>query len=148
VLARRASPYFVSESGVVNGPLQDVSFLVGAGSAYSTPRDLFLFLRAVVDGGLGPVVPLALLKEAGVEWNGVTNGFRAFVRYDKASGVTVAFAGNLLTGATDLLRRDVIRLATGKSVEIPERLDVSYASVDPEALRRCEGSYADQRAPR
>ena len=49
-LAGRAQGLFLGPDGPLNAPLKDLSFLVGAGSVYSTPRDLLAIQRAVLDG--------------------------------------------------------------------------------------------------
>lgn len=144
LMERRASPYFVGAEGLMNGPLQDLSFLVGGGSVYSTPRDLHRLMRGVVDGTLGPVVSGALLREDGMNWNGVTNGFRAFASYERDTDVSIVFTGNLLTGATDLLRRDVPRLVRGEDVATPERVDIVPVDVSDETLQRWVGTYRNE----
>ena len=51
------------------------------------------------------------------------------------------FAGNLFTGAADLLRRDVPRLAAGETVSAPQVPKLQTAAVPPELRKRWEGSY-------
>jgi CubicO group peptidase (beta-lactamase class C family) len=41
VIERRAQDYYLSPSGLVNVPLKNYSFLVGAGSVYGTARDTY-----------------------------------------------------------------------------------------------------------
>ncbi|HMB67742.1 MAG TPA: hypothetical protein VKU85_00470, partial [bacterium] len=107
------------------------------------PRDLHRMIRAIVDGTLGPVVPIALMRETGMSWNGVTNGFRAFAQYDKEADTEIIFTGNMLTGATDHLQRDLPRILAGETVDSPEPPDVVVADVVPEAYRRAEGHYVN-----
>jgi CubicO group peptidase (beta-lactamase class C family) len=145
IVPDRAAPYFATRNGFVNGPLQDLSFLVGAGSVVSTPRDLHRMLRALLDGSLGDAARIALLREDGVSWNGVTNGFRAFVEYDKATDTAVIFAGNLITGATDYVRRDVPRIAAGEDVAAPPPLERQFVDVPEDVLRGYEGTFMDAR---
>ncbi len=51
------------------------------------------------------------------------------------------FAGNLQTGAADLLRRDVPRIVQGDDVATPARLEIEPAKVATEVLRRYTGTY-------
>jgi CubicO group peptidase (beta-lactamase class C family) len=139
----RARGYFRGAGGMVNTPLQDLSFLVGAGSVISTPQDLHRMIRAVVDGRLGEVVSPALMREHGMSWNGVTNGFRAFAEYDKDDDTEIIFTGNLLTGAADHLQRDISRIVTGESVDPPQPPRPALADVDPEIYRSAEGRYTN-----
>jgi hypothetical protein len=143
IVPDRARGYFAGAEGPVNAPLQDLSFLVGAGSVVSTPRDLHRLIRAIVDGTLGPVVPGALMREQGMSWNGVTNGFRAFAQYDKDDDTEVIFTGNLLTGAADGIQRDVPRILAGEEVAPPSPLGLTFVEADEDAMRRAEGHYAN-----
>ncbi|HUO85908.1 MAG TPA: serine hydrolase domain-containing protein [Thermoanaerobaculia bacterium] len=141
VLPGRAEGHFVGERGVLNAPLRDLSFLVGAGSVFSTPRDLFLIQRTLLDGGYGEGTRSELVRESGTRWNGYTGGYRAFADYDAATGLSVVFAGNVFSGAADLLRANVPRLAAGEAVE-PPGLPAIDPVVPSEAVRRrVEGEY-------
>ena len=53
LLAGRASSYVPGIEGLENAPLQDLSALVGAGSVWSTARDLHRLVQAIVTGALG-----------------------------------------------------------------------------------------------
>jgi len=141
VLPRRASSYLAGPDGPRNAPLVDVSFLVGAGSLYSTPADLFRLLLAVRDGKLGEAARLSVTARPRVAMNGSTNGFRAFLDSDPATDLTVIFAGNMATGALDRIRADLPRLTAGESVETPQRLSVQPVRLDPAVLARYAGSY-------
>jgi hypothetical protein len=101
---------------VINAPLRDLSFLVGAGSVYTTPRDIFAVMQGLVRGTYGATARDALVRATGLEWNGVTNGFRAFADYRAADSVSVLFFGNAHTGAIDLLRREIPRILAGATV--------------------------------
>ena len=58
VIERRAQDYYLSPNGLINVPLKNYSFLVGAGSVYSTGRDVYRFAEAVLDGKYGEGVRL------------------------------------------------------------------------------------------
>lgn len=98
---------------------RDLSFLVGAGSVYSTPRDLLSIMRRLTSGGYGATARAALVRDNGLRWNGITDGFRAFADWDAATDITVIFTGNLFAGPADLIRRDMPRIARGEQVDPP-----------------------------
>lgn len=141
VLPERAASYQWGPEGLVNSPLADLSFLVGAGSVYSTAGDLFRMMRALVAGHLGGTARQALLRESGLSWNGATSGFRAFADWNSATDVAVILTANVTSGANDLLRRDLPRIVAGEAVPVPAAPLVTAADVSDDALRRFEGSY-------
>jgi hypothetical protein len=137
-----ALSYGFSGSGeLIASALKNYSFLVGAGSVFSTPADMLRLMRTVVEGGYGAAVQSTLMRDGGLAWNGRTDGYRAFADYHSTSGVYVAFAGNVLTGAGDLLRRDLPRLADGQQVEIPVLPPLEPVEVSDEVLQRYVGGY-------
>jgi CubicO group peptidase (beta-lactamase class C family) len=142
IVPDRASPYLLDTRGErVNAPLEDFSFLVGAGSVVSTARDLHALVRAIRQGKLGEGPRQSFGNEDGIEFNGQTSGFRAFADWHAKTDITVVFLGNLLTGAADSIRRDVPRLAAGETVAPPEPPRTSFVAVRPEVLRSYEGVY-------
>ena len=141
VLPGRAQGYMPVAGGVRNAPLKDSSFLVGAGSAYSTPRDLYRLAWAIRDGTLGPSVRASLFDAQGFTANGAGTGCRAFVDLSADTDVTVAVTANLTTGALDRLRAALPRIVAGEEVAPPERLAVETAPVPPAALERYAGTY-------
>jgi len=142
LIARRASSYqFAGDGVLLNSPLKNYSFLVGAGSVFSTPRDLYRLMRAVVDGGFGETVKAKLLRDDGLAWNGRTDGYRAFADYHLESGVYVAFVSNILTGAADLARRDLPLLAVGQTVELPVVPKHQPVRVAQKILESYQGDY-------
>ncbi len=98
---------------------RDLSFLVGAGSVFSTPRDVLAIIRRLTKGGYGATARTALVRDNGLRWNGITDGYRAFADWDVATDITVIFTGNLFAGAADLIRRDMPRIARGEQVDPP-----------------------------
>jgi hypothetical protein len=127
--------------GTVNARYQDLSFLVGAGSVYSTARDLYSLMNAVRSGKLGPGPQQSFVDESGLDWNGVTNAFRAFADWHSDSDVSVVFVGNLQTGAGNRIRRDVHKIAAGETVPAPELPEIEPVQVPMETLRSWEGLY-------
>jgi CubicO group peptidase (beta-lactamase class C family) len=129
-------------NGYAPPPAKDFSFLVGGGSVYSTPEDFFRIMRRLVAGGYGEAARQRLAASNGdLSWNGITNGYRAFADYEAASGITVIFTGNRFTGATDLIRRDLVRLAKGESVAPPVVPRATPYALSAELQRRYTGSY-------
>jgi CubicO group peptidase (beta-lactamase class C family) len=126
---------------VLNAPLRDLSFLVGGGSVFTTPHDLFLVMQGLIHGKYGAAARTALLDSAGMRWNGVTNGYRAFADWIAADSLTVIFTGNTHTGAIDLLRRVIPQLAAGANVKAPEAPSVTPAALSPAAQTRLAGNY-------
>ena len=141
VLAGRASSLMSTGTGMLNGPLHDLSFLVGGGSVYSTPRDILAVMRGVLAGTYGAGARTALVRDNGLEWSGLTNGFRAFADFRKRDSLFVLFFGNAHTGAIDLMRRAVLHLAAGEEVAAARVPSVTPASLSAAAQARLEGSY-------
>jgi CubicO group peptidase (beta-lactamase class C family) len=141
LLPGRARSYVMWPDGVRNAPLKDLSFLVGAGSVYSTPRDLHRLLEAARAGRLGPAARDRVNAGPRLYWNGSTNGFRAFVVSDTASGLTIALASNVMTGALDRIEADVPRLAAGERVAPPSRLASKPFAVSAAQLAAYAGTY-------
>lgn len=76
ILERRASSYYFDSDGSVNAAPSGISYLVGAGSVYSTPRDLYAIQRALLAGNLGKRAQELLVREGGsLRWNGLANGY-------------------------------------------------------------------------
>lgn len=136
-----APSYVVVPGGLARVTDTDYSYLVGAGSVFSTPRDLYGLVAAVLDSTLGGAARDVLLRSDGMHWNGRTDGYRCFVDYYPLDDVTVIFAGNVLTGALSLLRDAAPKLARGERVETPAPLGVEAVTLDPGTLERFEGAY-------
>ncbi len=141
ILEGRASSYGHGPRGLVNAPLRDMSFLVGAGSVCSTAMDIHRMIRALVDGKLGRAARIALLHDNRLDWSGISNGFRAFADYDGETGLEVIYLGNVHTGAVDRLRADVPRIVAGIDVPAPEVPHPRAADVPVEVLAGYAGHY-------
>ncbi len=112
----RAQGYVPGVHGLQNAPLEDFSALIGAGSVWSTARDLHRFVVAVVAGKLGAGPQQSFVRGGHLDFNGRTGGFKAWALWDSTSGVEAIFLGNLAGGASDALKRDIVRLASGQVV--------------------------------
>ena len=141
LLAGRATSVVPVGTSVINAPLRDLSFLVGAGSVYTTPRDVFLVMQGVVRGAYGATARQALVRPTGLTWNGVTNGFRAFADWRASDSLSVLFFGNSHVGAIDLMRRDIPRIAAGERVQAPVIPSVTPVALSVAQRDRLSGEY-------
>jgi CubicO group peptidase (beta-lactamase class C family) len=114
VMERRAQDYYPSPDGMINVPLKDYSFLVGAGSVYGTARDVYKFGEAVIEGKYGESSK-ALIRNGIISGSGSTNGHRAYfeVAADKRYGY--AIAANM-SGAFDTISQGVKEILEGKEL--------------------------------
>ncbi|HEX6065751.1 MAG TPA: serine hydrolase domain-containing protein, partial [Longimicrobiales bacterium] len=129
-----------------NGPLATVdkqlSFLVGAGSLWATPRDLFKVMRRIAAGGYGTgAVAGARTPDGRIQWSGFSNGFLSIADYQPTTDVTVIFTGNLLTGAADWIIRDVPRIIAGENVAAPVPPRPAVVTLSDVTRQRLEGVY-------
>ena len=113
VIERRAQDYYLSPNGVVNVPLKNYSFLIGAGSVYSTARDVYKFGEAVLDGKYGEEVKRTLPGENNFSGSGSTNGHRAYfeIARDKKYGYVVLANS---AGVFDIISKGMSDILQGK----------------------------------
>jgi len=137
----RAASYVPEAGGVVPAPHQDLSFLVGAGSVFSTARDLHRLLMADVSGRFGESVRQSALRGSRVSWNGYTSGYVAWAEYDTTTGYAVVFAGNLHSGASEALKGAMLTLLAGGTPDPPALPPAAAAKVAPAVLRSYEGRF-------
>lgn len=140
-LPERATAYLPNARGIGPAPVKDLGFLAGAGSMWSTARDLLKLSRAFLDGTLGRDVSANLVRRGNLRWSGSTDGFFSYLDHDSATGVTSVFLGNLHDGAPALLREALPKLAAGEAVAPLEKPSPRLAKVSERALRRFEGRY-------
>ena len=142
ILKRRAKAYYFDTHDFVNAPPGDISYLVGAGSVFSTPRDLLAMQRALLQGKYGDTAKDFLVREnGGLSWNGSAAGYRTFVDFDASSGITVILSANVTSGANDRVRQSVLPIALGEEVPVPGRIRARAVDVANEVLLSYEGSY-------
>ena len=117
IIQRRAQDYYLSPAGLVNVPLKNYSFLVGAGSVYSTARDVYRFGDAFLDGKYGEAVKTRLVGETTFSGSGATNGHRAYfeIARDKKYGYVIVSNS---AGAFDLVSKGLIEILQGKEVTV------------------------------
>ncbi|HEV7389555.1 MAG TPA: serine hydrolase domain-containing protein [Gemmatimonadaceae bacterium] len=142
LLPGRAVSVIPIGDGVLNASLKDLSFLVGAGSVYTTPHDIFLVMQGLVSGKYGAAARTALVRDNGLHWNGVTSGFRAIADWYPADSLTVIYFSNLHTGAIDLMRRSIPMIAAGDTAAVPAIVPaVKTVALSPAAQGRIAGNY-------
>jgi CubicO group peptidase (beta-lactamase class C family) len=113
VMERRAQDYFYSPFGLVNVPLKNYSFLVGAGSVYSTAKDVYRFGEAVLDGKYGEGAKLSLVGETKISSNGSTNVHRSYFEIEKNKKYGFAVLSNL-AGTFDFVTQGIREILEGK----------------------------------
>jgi CubicO group peptidase (beta-lactamase class C family) len=141
IVPGRASSVIPTGSGVINASLKDYSFLVGAGSVYTTPHDLFLVIRGLVNGTYGATARDSLMEPDGMHWNGESNGFRTIADWYAADSLTVLYFSNVRLGATDLVRHQVPRIVAGDNMRPPVVPRPKGVALSPVAQRRLVGNY-------
>ena len=116
VIERRAQDYYLSPAGLTNVPLKNYSFLVGAGSVYSTARDTYRFVEAVMDGKYGEASK-ALIGEKTFSGSGSTNGHRSYfeITRDKKYGYVIVANS---AGAFDLVSQGLLEILQGKEPSV------------------------------
>lgn len=117
IMERRAQDYFLSPNGYVNAPLKDYSFLVGAGSVFSTARDVYRFGEAVLDGKYGETAKTSLVGETSISASGSTNGHRAYLEIERGKKYGYVLLANL-PGAFDMISQGLEEIMQGKEVTV------------------------------
>jgi CubicO group peptidase (beta-lactamase class C family) len=141
ILPGRACAYVPGPHGLENAPFQDFSGLVGAGSAWSTARDLHALVQAIVAGRMVRGARESYVRRGHLDFNGRTGGFKAWALWDSAGAVEVVFLSNLASGAPDLLKREALALVRGEPVPPTEFPALSREPLPDAALRGWEGDY-------
>lgn len=142
IMKNRAKAYFFDTAGLVNAPPGDISYLVGAGSVFSTPADLYAMQQALSAGKFGELASTALVRENGsFSWNGSAAGYRTFADRDAESGISLIMASNLMSGAIDRIREAVPAITAGADVPIPATINAVAVDVDASALESYQGFY-------
>ena len=117
VIERRAQDYYLSPNGLVNVPVKNYSFLVGAGSVYGTARDVYKFAEAVLDGKYGEAAKTSLVGQTTFSGSGSTNGHRAYfeIARDKKYGFAVLSNS---AGPFDMITQGLTEILQGKEVTV------------------------------
>ncbi|HEY6660287.1 MAG TPA: serine hydrolase domain-containing protein, partial [Pyrinomonadaceae bacterium] len=117
VIERRAQDYYLSPNGLVNVPVKNYSFLVGAGSVYGTARDVYRFAEAVLDGKYGEAAKASLVGNPTFNGSGSTNGHRSYfeITPDKKYGFVILSNS---AGAFDMISQGLQEILQGKEVTV------------------------------
>jgi len=140
VMERRAQDYYLSPNGLVNVPLKNYSFLVGAGSVFGTARDVYRFGEAVLDGKYGEGVKTQLVGERTLSGSGSTNGHRSYLEIarDKKYGYVILSNS---AGAFDMVSRGMLEILQGKEVTV-KSFEIPKAIPNPnKTLTEFLGNY-------
>lgn len=113
VMERRAQDYYPTPDGVMNVPLKDYSFLVGAGSVFGSADDVLKFGEAIVAGKYGDDIKANWLKDNKVTGSGSTNGHRGYYEIDKDNKYGYAIVANM-SGAFDAISKGISEILQGK----------------------------------
>jgi CubicO group peptidase (beta-lactamase class C family) len=141
LVAGRAQSYLLGPDGPVHAPLKDYSFLVGAGSIFSTPHDLLAVINTLRAGSYGKIILANYPPDKKLSWSGITNGFRAFVDHYPGEELSVIFTGNIFSGAADLVRRAIPQIVAGATPEPVVLPEVKAITLTQEKISRLEGNY-------
>jgi hypothetical protein len=76
-----------------------------------------------------------------LKFDGISGGFRAYCEWDSRSGLEVIFVANLHTGAPDVVRSAIPRLAAGERLPPPAMPPPPTRPVSADALERCRGTF-------
>ena len=115
VIERRAQDYFPAPDGFINAPLKDYSFLVGAGSIFSTARDVYKFGEAVLDGKYGDASRTFLIGKTNLSGSGSTNGHRSYLEIDLEKKYGYVLVANM-SGSFDTISQGVTEILQGKEL--------------------------------
>ena len=117
VMERRAQDYYLSPNGLVNVPLKNYSFLVGAGSVYSTARDVYKLGEAILEGKYGEGVKTNLVGPTTLSGSGSTNGHRSYFEIERNKKYGFVILSNS-AGVFDLISQGVLEVLQGKEVTV------------------------------
>lgn len=141
IMERRAQDYFLTPNGYVNAALKDYSFLVGAGSVFSTARDIYKFGNAVLDGKYGEGARLSLLRETNINGSGATNGHRAYFEIEKDKKYGYVMLSNVASGAVDLIREGMREILQGKELSVKNVPNPKFITLTNEEMKGFLGKY-------
>ncbi len=118
IIKRRAQDYLLKPNGYVNAALKDYSFLIGAGSVFSTAGDVCKFGNAVISGTYGETATSRLVNDGVLSGSGRTNGHRAYLEFDSKSGFGFVLLSNLSSGAFDIISTDLTDIMKGRELSV------------------------------
>ncbi|MCI0605863.1 beta-lactamase family protein [bacterium] len=116
IMERRAQDYLLGPNGYINAPLKDYSFLVGAGSVFSTAADVHRFAQAILYGKYGEQTKNFLIDETTLSGSGSTNGHRAYFEIEREKKYGSVMLSNLASGAFDMIVEGLREILQGKKL--------------------------------
>jgi CubicO group peptidase (beta-lactamase class C family) len=141
IMERRAQDYFLSPNGLINAALKDYSFLVGAGSVFSTARDVYKFGNAVLDGKFGETSKNSLIGENNLNGSGSTNGHRAYFEIEKNKKYGYVLLSNVGSGAFDLISQGIGEILQDKRLTVKNVPNPKFISLSNDELKGFLGKY-------
>jgi CubicO group peptidase (beta-lactamase class C family) len=141
IIERSAQDYFRDENRVYHAPLKDYSFLVGAGSVYSSAGDVMRFGEAVAAGTFGEEVKRTYLREGVITSSGSTNGHRALLKINTNKKYSFVLLSNLGTGAFDLISDGIEAILDDRKPAPPVIPVPASAKLSDEKLQEYIGTY-------
>jgi len=140
IMERRAQNYYPSPDGVINVPLKDYSFLVGAGSVFGTARDVYKFGKAVVDGKYGEASKTSLISGSTLRGSGSTNGHRAIFEIENDKKYGYVIVANM-SGAFDSISQGLKEILQNKPLTVKYKPTPKTISIPSEKLNEFLGRY-------
>lgn len=144
IIERRSQDYLLEAGGIINAPLKDYSFLVGAGSVYSTAGDIYKFGEAILDGKYGETTKSIAAPNNEVSYNGSTNGHRAYFKINRTKKWGFVLVSNLNSGANDIIIQNLESVFDGKQVAPPIAPQPKIITNPNKNLAEFEGKYLRQ----
>ncbi len=141
IIDRRAQDYLLDDRGIINAALKDYSFLVGAGSVFSTARDVYQFGEAITTGKFGEVIKQNFVRNNVMSSNGSTNGHRAFLKINVEKKYGYVLVSNLNSGANDVILAGVEAILEGKDPGAPVIPSPKIISNPNKNLTEFTGAY-------
>ena len=140
-MERRANDYFLTPNGYTNAALKDYSFLVGAGSVFSTAKDVYKFGNAVLDGKFGEATKSSLLGGKNINGSGSTNGHRSYFEIAKDKKYGYVLLSNVASGAFDLISLGISEILQDKELTVKGAPNPKFISLSNDELKGFLGRY-------
>jgi CubicO group peptidase (beta-lactamase class C family) len=140
VIERRAQDYYLSPDGLVNVPVKNYSFLVGAGSVYGTARDVYRFATAILDGKYGEGAKTAFQGTGPFSGSGSTNGHRSYFEITRDQKYGYVILSNS-AGAFDVVSQGLKEILEGKEPSVKSMTIPKTISIPNENLTDFVGKF-------
>lgn len=141
IIERSAQDYLRDENGIYNAPLKDYSFLVGAGSVYSTAGDVMKFGETIAAGTYGEAAKQSFLRDGVLSASGSTNGHRAYLSMNTNKKYGYVLMSNLGTGAFDLISTAIDAIFDGRTPAPPFIPAPAFTKLSDDKLTAYLGNY-------